>query len=935
MIRGGGNTSDTVSVQETDAEADAAVTKIFEVSSGEEFKTAVNEINRNTSGTGNYVIKLTADITLPAPPENSLSESPSLLLKANTTTILGEGHTINTSTTYLRVDSNGTLNLGQEGYSGTLTLTGGNTNDYILRLGTFGYNSPDCTLNIYDGVHFENCAPVSNVLGIVSGTVNLYGSTCIKGVPLSHNNTVSSVGCIVYVGTSGTLNMWGHSCIDGIECTAGNGRGCVTLDGTLTMHDSSSVKNFSYETDSNRGTGVQASTTSTFIMNDNSEISNCTCAVYAQNIFTMNDNSKITNCTSTKTGSLYGGAGVRMSNNAVFTMNGNSSITNCQAYNGAAVNIYGGKFVMNGGSITNNTADQYGGGVCIQYSSSDAGTFELNGGTITGNHAKYGGGIYAYSGKITSTGGTICNNTADIYAADVCASAGSTLPAASGTTTDGNPIDGWYEDNFSRYSPENYGKAITSDDLTSKPYALIASYQADNIHTITIAEDDDGYAPGYAYVKDDSGNKLTITGTIPGKKVYLSYQNSNTLDSWTAKPDTLKINPATEDEDAWFVMPGYDVVISCKDHYEAPVIQTDISSSVIYPNEEAAFTLSITPNNEADNYALGTLHFDHPEAIQELYYFDLTDDTDSEEGSWRKLDVDNTGDVIFAYHEDTEDDYIDHELYLDPDEDVTECKFHATFNKKGRYALSATLRSTDDDEGNPVMGTMYPVPFTVGYALTLSDGVTLDDLKVNNEAPKYDDNGDLITKEGNELTFKKPDDTDDDTIYKFVDADGNETTLEPDEDGKFSITLPTGGGTIKLDKKSSPEPDIPADDSAVGTAGTDAAVIIGGAAIGAAAYLVGTQVWMETHLPDGVIPTNRQQMALMLWNAAGKPQPQSAVLYTDIAAAETDSQQAARWCVEQGLMKDYGETFKPGTYAFRPQVIKAWNQLQSGLKTQQ
>ena len=107
-----------------------------------------------------------------------------------------------------------------------------------------------------------------------------------------------------------------------------------------------------------------------------------------------------------------------------------------------------------------------------------------------------------------------------------------------------------------------------------------------------------------------------------------------------------------------------------------------------------------------------------------------------------------------------------------------------------------------------------------------------------------------------------------------------------------------------------------------------AAVILGGAAIGAVTYAVGTQIWMETHLPDGVIPTSREQLALMLWNAAGKPQPAEAALYADISAEAADTQLAARWCVEQGLMKDYGENFKPGKYTYRWQVIKAWNQAQ-------
>lgn len=110
--------------------------------------------------------------------------------------------------------------------------------------------------------------------------------------------------------------------------------------------------------------------------------------------------------------------------------------------------------------------------------------------------------------------------------------------------------------------------------------------------------------------------------------------------------------------------------------------------------------------------------------------------------------------------------------------------------------------------------------------------------------------------------------------------------------------------------------------------GAAAAVILGGAAIGAVTYAVGTQIWMETHLPDGAIPTSREQLALMLWNAAGRPQPAEAALYADISAEAADTQLAARWCVEQGLMKDYGESFKPGKYTFRWQVINTWNQMQ-------
>ena len=118
-------------------------------------------------------------------------------------------------------------------------------------------------------------------------------------------------------------------------------------------------------------------------------------------------------------------------------------------------------------------------------------------------------------------------------------------------------------------------------------------------------------------------------------------------------------------------------------------------------------------------------------------------------------------------------------------------------------------------------------------------------------------------------------------------------------------------------------------------AGGAAVAVIGGAAIGGAAYLIGTQVYLTSVLPEGAsIPTNRQQLADLLWTAAGKPQPASTALFTYISADAADSQKAARWCVEQGLLKDTGSTFKPDKHTFRPQVIKAWNDLQAKLNPQ-
>ena len=104
--------------------------------------------------------------------------------------------------------------------------------------------------------------------------------------------------------------------------------------------------------------------------------------------------------------------------------------------------------------------------------------------------------------------------------------------------------------------------------------------------------------------------------------------------------------------------------------------------------------------------------------------------------------------------------------------------------------------------------------------------------------------------------------------------------------------------------------------------------MIGGAAIGGAAYLIGTQVYLTSVLPEGAsIPTNRQQLADLLWTAAGKPATQSTALFNDVAADAAELQ-AIRWAVDTGLMSAQDGSFKPGSRVSRLEVIRTWKTYQ-------
>ena len=104
-------------------------------------------------------------------------------------------------------------------------------------------------------------------------------------------------------------------------------------------------------------------------------------------------------------------------------------------------------------------------------------------------------------------------------------------------------------------------------------------------------------------------------------------------------------------------------------------------------------------------------------------------------------------------------------------------------------------------------------------------------------------------------------------------------------------------------------------------------IVLGTAGLGYATYVYGSSLYLHYALPDGFIPSTRQELANVLWTTAGKPDPVSTALYTDIPADAIEQQKAARWCAEQGLLSDHGATFGPDTKVTNARIIRAWNSL--------
>ena len=156
------------------------------------------------------------------------------------------------------------------------------------------------------------------------------------------------------------------------------------------------------------------------------------------------------------------------------------------------------------------------------------------------------------------------------------------------------------------------------------------------------------------------------------------------------------------------------------------------------------------------------------------------------------------------------------------------------------------------------------------------------------------------------------------------------TFLKPDADDptKVTFTMPDANvevtATFAEDPIPEPDPVGPSDTGNI--QGAISAVVIGAAA-GAIIYEAGTGIYRVINMPGIPMPSNRIELAELLWEHAGKPEPVSTALYSDIDEGDTDAQKAARWAVEQDLMKDDADNnkFHPAFPVSKLRTCLTWN----------
>lgn len=296
-------------------------------------------------------------------------------------------------------------------------------------------------------------------------------------------------------------------------------------------------------------------------------------------------------------------------------------------------------------------------------------------------------------------------------------------------------------------------------------------------------------------------------------------------------------------------------------------------------------------------------------------------------------------------------------ISLTYDDDVTSVMLNGKVLDKKEYTISELM---------PLMGQNRKLDVTYGKAGTHTFGIALKngdkivsecgtDIVVAEEAADLTPatklytltvkNADVTIKNGDEeikaekndkgeLIAKVPEKADVTVIYTSQsDAVAfDQWTITTDEtldvdvkNNPLKFQMPAGGVTIEaMTKDASIEEDEP---NILGTAAVVGTAAVGTAILAWQGYQLGTELYLKTALPAGTaIPTNRAELALLVWNHAGKPAP-AAVLPADA----TDTQKAVAWAVENDLLKaakDNGETYVDTDSVSRVEVIRVWNKAQ-------
>lgn len=292
-----------------------------------------------------------------------------------------------------------------------------------------------------------------------------------------------------------------------------------------------------------------------------------------------------------------------------------------------------------------------------------------------------------------------------------------------------------------------------------------------------------------------------------------------------------------------------------------------------------------------------------------------------------------TGEVTSNNTQVNADDIINRKFYDDKGNEVPGEKLNdrGLPTEPGDYIVKVDVKETKNTApANQITGNQikwsYNVPQKeekVTYTLSLLGGIA----KVNGKDATINDNGDITIEKGAtvEVTFDKSILSDAQTFDQWTIKPASVLNAVEPKAETITFTMPGENVIIEAmtkDASIEEEPNILGTTLIIGTAAAGTAVLA------YQTYQLGTEFYLICALPTGTaIPTNRGELAELVWNNAGKPEP-AAVLNAN--ATETDK--AIAWAVENDLLKaakNNGETYEATDPVSRTEVIKAWNQVQA------
>jgi hypothetical protein len=491
---------------------------------------------------------------------------------------------------------------------------------------------------------------------------------------------------------------------------------------------------------------------------------------------------------------------------------------------------------------------------------------------------------------------------------------------------------------------------VGADDVTvtSDQYATIDGWAYINCTgKVNISSDEDMAVNGNLNIYDSSEVILSADSSAVTGSANITSNGDVTIESTDGRAaQELTINKAQ------------NVTITISDAERAVSEDTKITSSgtVILKNNAQGGRVGTVDFTQADGKAYVYYISDEPDAkLIDLRIHPLAE---AAESSYLRIEPrettysitvangtaqvgdDTTGQITTAF----EGEKVTVKANAPTDEDAAKgVKFHHWKVEEGNISVdptagslgSATEAGTEEisfdmPKGNVKLTAVYSIPASV-----LRNTVTVEGGKAKSTLGE----GSGISAEiGTKVEISADTEEHPDKVFvkweivypeNFPENVPEELQLKLEEPNRAKTTFEMPAYPVKLIAHwSAIDPDESLDpgagyDASSAAGGAIAAVAVGGAAIWGG-YEIATRVILHSLLPEGTaIPANRGQLALLVWNTAGRPEPAGAPAFADVT--DPDMAKAAQWCTEQGTMAAKGDRFEPEGWTPKFKVIEVWN----------